>query len=280
MKIQEIIDRILEYHPTIKGYGSHPEREYDGFKCGDPQQECTGIVTSIAAPIHVIEKAAEMGCNLIIVHEPTFYTHLDPVDWLEGNEVFERKMELIRKHNIVIWRDHDHIHSHKPDGIFYGVVSELGWENYMVQEEVTATAPGDFVLPRITVRELAKYLKEKMNLNAVRVIGNMDAEITRVGFAGMHILDSLNNDEQKLPTKQFIDRKCEAMITLECVDWTLASYIRDAGELGQPKALIMVGHFNFEELGMKWAVNWIEALTDRRLPVVFVPSADMYQYIF
>lgn len=278
MKIREVVNRILNYHPVIESYGSHPERECDGYKCGDPDQECTGIVTSVAASIDVIRRAIELGYNLIVVHEPSFYTHLDPTDWLEGDAVFEGKMDLIREHGIVIWRDHDHIHAHKPDGIFYGVAKELGWENYIVGDDPMRA--NDFMLPETTVRELSLYLKEKMNLNAVRVIGNLDAKVRHVCYPGMHIMDNPDNDAQKISTQRFMDKKADAMITMECIDWTLASYVRDAGQLGMPKALIMIGHMNSEELGMKWAVNWIGDLVNHELPVEFVPSCDMYQYIF
>ncbi len=276
MKISEVIERIIAYHPEMPEYGSHPERECDGFKCGDPEQECTGILTSVAAPVKVIRRAIELGYNLIVVHEPVFYTHLDPTDWLEGNEVYEEKIKLINEHNIVIWRDHDHIHRHQPDGIFYGVAKELGWEEYASDDNKYR----DFVLPPTPAREIALHLKEKMNLNAVRIIGNPDAVISRLSWPGMHIMDDPNNDNQKKSTQRFIDVNADAMLTMECIDWTLASYVRDAGQLGMPKILFMVGHMNSEELGMKWAVNWISELVEGKLPVEFYPSGDMYDYIF
>ena len=68
MKIQQVIDRILAYHPDLPA----GQPTCDGFKSGDPQAECTGIVTSVQASVEVIRKTAELGANLLIVHEPTF----------------------------------------------------------------------------------------------------------------------------------------------------------------------------------------------------------------
>jgi putative NIF3 family GTP cyclohydrolase 1 type 2 len=266
MTIQQVIEAILAYHPVL-------ERPVtcDGFKSGNPINQCTGIVTTCAASVDVIRKTAELGYNLIICHEPTFYTHMDKTDWLEGqNEVFEEKMKLLNDHHIAIWRDHDHIHTHKPDGIFYGVTKELGWEDYIIEDQ---DRPRFFKLPTTTVRELARFLREAMALNAVRVIGNMDAEVSTVAFAGHAYPTVPEHDATNLLNE------VDVIIPGELIDWTAASYARDAGQLGKNKAILQVGHFSMEELGMKYAVNWIHELIDPAIPIQFVRSGDMYQYL-
>ena len=115
-------------------------------------------------------------------------------------------------------------------------------------------------------------MKEKLGLNAVRVIGNLDGPVSRVGMVG-HII----GQEQEI-TRRIREENIHVAIALEALDWTTNSYIRDAGQLGMFKALILGGHLNTEELGMKWAVNWIGELVPE-LPVTFVPSADLYQYV-
>ena len=56
-------------------------------------------------------------------------------------------------------------------------------------------------------------------------------------------------------------------------------YIRDSAELGIPKALILLGHFNTEEPGMKFmAETWLPKVVGD-LPVHFVQSGDGFQYI-
>ena len=121
MTIQEVIDRIIAYHPPL---GEREANTCDTVKIGDTSAECTGVATAIFASVEIIQKAIAAGCNLILVHEPSFYTHMDPLDWLEGNEVFEAKKKLCLDNGIVIFRDHDRIHTHRPDGIFYGLMSE------------------------------------------------------------------------------------------------------------------------------------------------------------
>ena len=55
MKIREIVDRILDYHPHLEGY-----KGCDDYKCGDPDIECTGVVTALTPNITVIRKAIEL----------------------------------------------------------------------------------------------------------------------------------------------------------------------------------------------------------------------------
>ena len=126
MKIREVVEIILAYHPNLPGY-----KGCDDYKCGDPEAECTGVVTALTPNISVIRKAIELGANLIVVHEPTFYTSADEAGWFEPfeNSVYEEKQKLLNDHGIVVWRDHDHMHANRPDSIFTGVLKYLGWED-------------------------------------------------------------------------------------------------------------------------------------------------------
>ena len=91
MTIQEIIDKILAYHPDIGD-----RRTCDVIVGADPNRECTGILISIAPTVPIIKKAIEIGANFIFVHEPTFFSgYDDECEWLEGNDVYEEKKALL-----------------------------------------------------------------------------------------------------------------------------------------------------------------------------------------
>lgn len=268
MTIQQVIDRILAYHP---GIGEREAITCDTLKCGDPNAECTGIVTTCTPTVAVIRKAAELGYNLIIPHEPTFYSHMDETDWLIGRiDVYDEKRKLLDDNGIAVWRDHDHIHAHRPDGIFTGVVKKLGWENYVVG---STDDPMHFELPQTTVRELAKFLKETLHLNAVRVVGNVDAACSKVAFAG-HIYSDIKDSK----FTELLDQ-ADVIIPGEMIDWTTASYARDAAQLGKNKAILQIGHFNWEEPGMEYAPVWLHNILGPDVPIQFIASGDPYQYV-
>ena len=86
MKVQELIDRI------IAKCGVEPlDRTCDQVIEGDPQAEITGIVTTFMATVDVIREAYRVGANLIITHEPTYFTGDDERDWLAQDPVYFEK---------------------------------------------------------------------------------------------------------------------------------------------------------------------------------------------
>ena len=42
--------------------------------------------------------------------------------------------------------------------------------------------------------------------------------------------------------------------------------------------MINLGHYNWEELGMRYAKDWLSELLGGEVPVTYVPSEDMYQF--
>src|SRR5688500_5672492 len=107
MTVKEVIELILATIP-----GAPFKETVDTIKFGNENQEVTGIVTTMFATIDVIKRAAALGANFIIAHEPTFYNHRDDTSWLDNDQVFTFKNDLLKKHGIVVWRFHDYWHSH------------------------------------------------------------------------------------------------------------------------------------------------------------------------
>ena len=83
MKVKEITAILEKIHGV-----SLSEDTVDGIKYGDENAEVTGIMISCCASIEVLKKAVEEGCNLIIVHEPVFYTHKDQYSWENSQSAF------------------------------------------------------------------------------------------------------------------------------------------------------------------------------------------------
>ncbi len=55
--------------------------------------------------------------------------------------------------------------------------------------------------------------------------------------------------------------------------------MRDAVALGKTKAVMNIGHFNMEELGMRFAADWVSELVEHALPVKYLPTKDLYNYM-
>ena len=282
MKIREVIDKILDYHPYIPGY-----KGCDDYKCGNPEDECTGVVTALTPNISVIRKAIELGANLIVVHEPTFYTSADEDGWNEPfeNEVYRIKRKLLDDHGITVWRDHDHMHFHDPDSIFTGVLKYLDWEDRAVADHDTGLFGHFYVtIPEMTVEQLCQYLCERIGMRGCRIVGDRNARVSTVALVGhlypMNYHKSNGEEgEYSVSIIDVLERKADVIIPGEVIDWTVLSYVRDAYELGKTKAVINLGHFNWEELGMKYMKDWLSELLENKLEVTYVPSGDMYDFV-
>lgn len=284
MKNREVIEKILAYHPDLPNY-----QGCDTWKCGEPEAECTGIVVALVPTVNVIRKAIALNANLIIVHEPTFYTSEDGPGWFEdfSNTVYEGKRKLIDSNGISIWRDHDHMHAHSPDSIFTGVIKNLGWEGRAVPDFDTGSF-GHYIIeiPEMTVADLCKHIIRSIGLNGVRYIGDPSAKVHSVAIVG-HLFPGPcrkarpdgTPSEYGTQVIRALEEKVDVILPGEIIEWTALSYIRDAVQLGQTKAMIHVGHMNWEELGMKYAQEWISELVHGEIPVTYVPSEDMYHYM-
>ena len=282
MKIKEVIEKILAYHPHLEGY-----RGCDDYKSGDPEMECTGVVTALTPNIAVIRKAIELNANLIVVHEPTYYTSQDGPGWFEDfdNEIYVEKHKLLEQHKSCIWRDHDHMHANDPDSIFTGVLKYMGWlDKAKVDRDTGLYAHFLVDLEECSVRQLAQKLIDTIGLNGARIVGDENAIVKKAALVGhLDPQDIVKKDgskgEYSIKVIEAMENGVDVIIPGETIDWTVLSYIRDAYELGKNKAAILIGHFNWEELGMKYMKEWLFDLIEGQIPVTYVPSGDMYHYI-
>jgi putative NIF3 family GTP cyclohydrolase 1 type 2 len=238
----------------------------DTFKAGNPDTPVTGIAVTMMATLDVLKRAAASGNNLIITHEPTFFSHLDKPDELaegENDPVLAEKRAFIEKHGLVIWRFHDHWHARKPDGIQAGMVHALGWEKF--QDPANQHL---FTVPRTTVEALAAELKNSLGIHIVRVVGEPDMQVTRVamspGAAGF------GSETRALEMPDI-----EVLVVGETREWETVEYVADAVTEGKHKALIILGHIPSEQAGMEECTRWLKDFVTE-VPVSFIPSAEPF----
>lgn len=280
MKISELIEVIKNYHKgDVDGVTIDDETTRDQILYGDPNVDCTGIITTCWATIEVIKEAIKKNANFIICHEALFWNHADKQDWLieNKNQVYFEKRKLLGEYGIVVWRDHDYIHSGIPmedgsyrDGIFYGVAKLLNWHNCFSERDTFESI--NFEISEISAKELASKIIEIFHLNGVKFIGNPNARINKVKLP-MHIIGGANdliNEAEKEDINCFL--------TMELSDFTFTEYVRDAAMLELDRCIIAMGHFNIEEPGMWYMAQWLQDIIPEEIDIKFVQSGDNYQY--
>jgi putative NIF3 family GTP cyclohydrolase 1 type 2 len=266
MQVREVAERII-----AACHIAPLEETCDQLITGDWESEVTGIVTTFMATVDVIRAAIAQGANLIITHEPTYFTHLDQTDWLQSDPVYQRKQALIAENQINIWRFHDHMHRTQPDLIYAGLNQALGWEPYWLSQEKHC-----YQIPPTTVAALAAFLKEKLAIKAIQIIGSPETTVKRVGMlvgAG-----SLGLGSEPMPMALMQKEQLDVIVCGEILEWTLAAYVRDAAQLGLNKALIILGHNRSEEVGMQYLTAWLEPLLPG-IPIRFAEAGEPFDYL-
>lgn len=268
MIIKEVIEIMEVHHKNF----DLAQPTCDGVIVGDPSKECTGVALTCCPTARVIRQAADEGCNLLICHEPTFFDGWDKTDWLEGDPVYLAKKALLEETGMTVYRNHDHLHSDRPDGIFTGVVKKLGWEKYALSDEFM---PGCcFDLPTTTVADIAEQLTRAMHIGGMRIIGDPDMQVERAAV----VFHFLGTDMDREVLRFVKENGVQVLIPGEVVDWTVGEYVQDGLFFGQKLALLNPGHFNWEEPGMEYMAQWLREDLGGEVPVRFIQSGDQYRW--
>jgi putative NIF3 family GTP cyclohydrolase 1 type 2 len=236
----------------------------DTFKAGDPDTPVTGIATTMMATFDVLKQASAQNANLVITHEPTFYSHEDKTASFEAanDPVWREKEAFIREHRLVVWRFHDHWHMRQPDGILSGMTHALDWQTYQKTE-----MPNVFLLPATTVRNLAKSIQEKIGIKVLRVVGNPDLNVTQVA-----LVPGASGTQKHL---YFLRRDdVQVLVIGEVPEWETIEYVADAASEGKPKALILMGHIPSEQAGMLGCAEWLRTFI--KVPITFIKTPEPF----
>lgn len=259
MTAGEVVDRI-----KARIGGPWRDTTYrDTFKSGGPNTVVTGIATTAFVTLDVIERAGAAGLNLIIPHEDTFWNDRDDASVVNRDPLYQTKVDLLAKHNIAVFRIHDHMHSQRPDFTYVGSARDVGLDSRY------ETAPGShrFVIPDTTLGALAAEVKKRSSARALRVVGDPNARVSRVQLGVGYATPAINN------------AGVDVIISGEQQesDGTFDSpaYVLDAVTLGIAKGWIMLGHVVSEEAGMFEMAQWIKGFVPE-VPVELVKAGEPF----
>ena len=259
MKAKELMSFLIGLSPM-----EFPDT-VDTCKAGDPEKELHKVAVSMFATPDVVRAAAAWGADLLIVHEPTYYSHQDIR--MEDDVVTAKKRELLQQSGVTLYRYHDHAHAIVPDLVCEGELTTLGLHGTVERKEygihwITLDEP-------ITPRELAKKMQNVLKIAHPRICGTMDAPITKIsccfGTPGS-VFEELRNSEVEL------------VMTGEACEWMLGEYARDADQLGMTKSLIIMGHIGSERDGMRLLARQIPEEFPE-LDARYFECGEVYSYV-
>lgn len=234
----------------------------DTFHAGDPGVTVTGIATTVMATLDVLQRAAKAKLNLVITHEPTFYTGTDNVSDLASNPLYLQKVEFIRAHQLAVFRFHDNWHARRPEPMGQGLAEALGWGAMRSTDE-----PEVFVIPATTVSGVAKLIEDRLGVHSFRVIGKLTTPVARVGF--------LPGTPPSPTAASRLMPRVDLVLAGEQREWEGVYYAYDMVTSGAAKAMITLGHAISEDPGMKLCADWLRSfITD--LPIQWVAAGEPF----
>jgi putative NIF3 family GTP cyclohydrolase 1 type 2 len=223
----------------------------DRIIIGDPEVRVKKIATCWMPYWETCKKAVESGVNVLVTHEPTFYTHWDldekEADYFGAPEYtkqiyiqqVEKKKKWLNDNKLVIIRNHDTMDALKDVGIPFAFGNFLGFNN----SEIIASRTYYNVYKTsrqpsaIFAKNIARKLSE-IGQPGVAFYGDPNYPVSSVGVGTGCICDPM----------EFADLKPDIFISIDDVvrTWTQTTY---AADTGQP--LIIINHGTSEEMGMR-----------------------------
>jgi putative NIF3 family GTP cyclohydrolase 1 type 2 len=235
----------------------------DNIVFGKPDTRVRGIATTMMATMEVIQRAAAAGRNLVVTHEPTFYSHQDTTEPFAQDAAYQFKTALMNQHEMVVFRFHDHWHAMRPDGIAFGMARELGWEKNRV-----ADSQREFTFDGVPLARLADQIRDRLGARTVRVVGDPALRVNRAAASwGYYTFN---------PTNLVIARPdIDVFIVGETREWETVEYAQDLIAAGKTKALIVIGHVASEQAGMKYCADWLKGFVSE-VPVEFMAASEPF----
>ncbi len=250
---------VEEYIKQMNGDIDVGERTCDTVKCGDVTRECNKVAVTMMGTAETITKAREWGADLLIVHEPVTYDHMDGHEH-DDDPVISLKRKLMEDSGMVIYRYHDHAHAgcRELDLITQGECTALGLKGKIEKTQFGASYILTLDKP-MTPRKIWERTRDWTWLHHVRAVGSIDKPVTRIAACF-----GTPGGLRELLAREDV----ELMMTGEICEWALAEYVRDAAYFGKNKSLLVMTHVGSERGGM--------VLLQERLSVMFPEVITKY----
>jgi putative NIF3 family GTP cyclohydrolase 1 type 2 len=237
-----------------------PDSTRDTFKCGDPDTLVTGIATTFMATLDVLQRAHAAGRNFVITHEPTFWHDPEPIPEMADDPITRFKVDFVEKNRMVVWRQHDQMHSVRPDPIFVGWDKALGWAEYRDRGDARL-----YTLPPATIDTVARHIATRLKTRSLRIVGDPALKVSRTGLGG-HALEG--NIE--------LLARADLIVVFEARERETAEYVRDLVFSGAKKGMLLTAHEVGEEAGMDEFARWLRTVVTE-VPVEFNPAGDRFR---
>lgn len=263
------IDAPARRDTAIAG-GSYraPGTLVDGFRAGDADTAVKGVVVAARASTSVLQKAVELGANIVISRQAFLDDSQDrPV--ARPEHALAEKLAFIETNRLAVLRLQDPRIGVQGMAVTCALPHAIGLESARPDLNpadglVFATAP----LPLVP---LIRKIKTALGTTTVRLVGNPELAVRGIALA-----TETNRPNALAPLLARQD--VELLIAGEVHETETTAYVMDAIAMGMRKALLLVGSICLEEPCAKRLADWLKVIT--KAPVTYVRSHEGLTEVF
>lgn len=157
------------------------DRTVDTVKAGDPTQPVKKAGVSWFSSIGDIRAAIRAGCDLLIVHEPTFWEHSAPEKKWRDRGPGAAKSKILAESGLVILRAHDSWDNWPEIGIRDAWAKYLGFTKRLC-EGTSLRWHAVYEIPKTTLADFAQQVADRigpLGEDSVQVIGDPKQKVCR-----------------------------------------------------------------------------------------------------
>ena len=162
---------------------------------------------------------------------------------------------------MVVFRFHDHAHMLRPDPLIIGSARALGLTPFAQPDN-----PRFYTIQPTPLRVLVADMQRRVSGRAMRVMGDPEMVIRRI------VLGPGSGVPALASTPEAFDL---AIGGETAESGGNAEYILDAAAIGQPRAMILLGHMLSEDFGMQEVANWMRPLLPG-VDVEWIPAGEPF----
>ena len=257
MKASTFVRQIFLTEYVDKGH------TVDRIIAGREDKEVSKVATCMVITPDVLRQAEEWGADLIVTHEPTF--HKDD-ESMSGYLPYEFKKEVLKRADITVCRWHDSPHYGNVDLVSAALINRMDWKG---------TFDGKFTFifdESITPLQIAKDIRDKINLKQPRIVGRRDGDVKKVTIQ----LGARGSG----PYLAMLENDVDLALCGEFSEWYDAEPIRDMAQVGMQKTVIILGHAGSEKDAMCDLADYINKnFSNDGITAKYFDCGELYSYI-
>lgn len=242
MILKDLIKKIEKKYPLDLAYSW----DNVGLMVGDFDCEIKKIMVSLEANEKVIDEAIEKNVDLIITHHPFIFSKMNKINI---NDIKGKLIHKLIKNNINIYSMHTNFDVSN-DGLndyFMEIMNFKNVEILDLNDKNCGLGRFSTLENEISLKELCEKIKNNLNMEKIRVCGNLDSKIKKVA-----VVTGAGSDMAKI----CISKKIDVLITGD------VKYHEAQDALDNNFNLIDCGHFETENIFKDCMSRFLKTVCD------------------